>query len=60
MLKPPVAERRIGLQALLLRVDDVAVAIELESAGARVGERAAVADDEHARAADRQIEAVDR
>ena len=49
-------ERRIGLQALLLRVDHVAVAIHLEGAGARVGQRAAVGDDEHALPAHREVQ----
>jgi hypothetical protein len=49
-------ERRIDLQALVHGIHHVTIAIHLEGAGARVGQRTVVRKDEHALPAQREVQ----
>jgi hypothetical protein len=57
-VKAAVGGRRIHLQHLTLRIDHVAVAVGREITGARIRERAAVADDKESLPAHREVQVI--
>jgi hypothetical protein len=59
-LRPGGVLRRVDLQALILGVDDVAVAVHLKAAGATVDLRASFVQDEEALPVQRKVEIVAR